>query len=292
MNEVTIFAATTGILLLLALWARSGRAQRGARAAAQLAVGSVAAFESAGVSRTDQHFEAPTRLGDDLTIAPVSNLSLHVVECRAPDGPPAGVNFSLSDGVNTVGRRPTSEPQVHLVAIEADRAISTDHLYIESGSNGRLTVTDRGSRNGTRLNGRRIDPETPVEIAVGDLLTIGNTTLRLESSDHESLESMIRLVPKYHFKVIGGPAREQSWAMNADRFRIGRGRECDWQLPDDQISRVHAEVQREGELVRIIDQSSANGLFVNGRRYQSRVLDAGDVVKLGNTEIRFERALG
>ena len=55
--------------------------------------------------------------------------------------------------------------------------VSRNHLQI-TNENGRFTLIDLGSTNGTFVNGRKIDGET--EICAGDIVKIGNMVLAWE----------------------------------------------------------------------------------------------------------------
>ena len=62
---------------------------------------------------------------------------------------------------------------------------------------------------------------------------------------------------------------------------VGKTFDCDW-------NRARIESQRDG--VWIIDLGSTNGTFVNGERVDGRrQLHRGDLLQIGDTEIRFER---
>jgi pSer/pThr/pTyr-binding forkhead associated (FHA) protein len=64
---------------------------------------------------------------------------------------------------------------------------------------------------------------------------------------------------------------------------VGRGFGATIQLEDAGVSRRHAIlIQRRGG-VRILDDRSANGTFVNGRRISEAELHDGDVVVVGRT---------
>lgn len=68
---------------------------------------------------------------------------------------------------------------------------------------------------------------------------------------------------------------------------IGRGFAADLQLEDLGVSRRHAiVVQRRGR-VRILDDRSSNGTYVNGRRVMEADLSDGDVIVLGQTVLVF-----
>lgn len=61
-----------------------------------------------------------------------------------------------------------------------DRQISRHHARIQCGSQG-CTVTDRGSTNGTLVNGVRIQPEMPWPLRPEDVLQLGSVQLLVAS---------------------------------------------------------------------------------------------------------------
>jgi FhaA, N-terminal domain/FHA domain len=73
---------------------------------------------------------------------------------------------------------------------------------------------------------------------------------------------------------------------------IGRGRDCDIQLADPNVSRRHAEVRQEGAAYWVVDLDSTNGMEVNGRRLKRAKLRQGDRITLGSTELLFRRETG
>lgn len=82
-----------------------------------------------------------------------------------------GHTFPLS-GVTTIGRGPNN------AVVLSDGFVSTSHAKL-SYRDGAWWLADLGSRNGTWLNGERIDGEA--EIHTGDLLVIGQVKLKLKA---------------------------------------------------------------------------------------------------------------
>jgi adenylate cyclase len=71
-------------------------------------------------------------------------------------------------------------------------------------------------------------------------------------------------------------------------WTIGRGKDNDFVIPDQCISRNHAILQSTGTEFYIIDLGSRNGTFVNGRRVSIPLtLRDTDRVTFGKTELEF-----
>jgi len=73
----------------------------------------------------------------------------------------------------------------------------------------------------------------------------------------------------------------------AGNYTIGRTSEVDLQIPDSQVSRYHARLEPNQELVHIKDLQSHNGTYVNGQVITSPTqLYYGDTIKIGQTELK------
>ncbi len=75
------------------------------------------------------------------------------------------------------------------------------------------------------------------------------------------------------------------WPLHCSA-RIGRSSACDLVLPDDAVSRRHAEIALRGGVCVVRDLGSCNGTWVNGRSVQRARLRRGDKLQLGETVIR------
>lgn len=72
-----------------------------------------------------------------------------------------------------------------------------------------------------------------------------------------------------------------------DRTRIGRETDNDLQIDRPRVSRRHAELWVKNAVTWVRDLGSSNGTFVNGRPVQQQALRHGDVVRIGDCDIRF-----
>src|SRR5690349_11671006 len=64
-------------------------------------------------------------------------------------------------------------------------------------------------------------------------------------------------------------------------FRIGRADECEFCIPNDYVSRVHAEVGFESDTWWIRDLNSSNGIFLYGRRVDRVAIKESLTIRLG-----------
>ncbi|MEU9196348.1 FtsK/SpoIIIE domain-containing protein [Streptomyces hundungensis] len=103
---------------------------------------------------------------------------LHVVA-----GPDAGGVHLLHGGRIGVGRSTGSDVPLD------DPDVSRQHCEVTVGEDGRVSVADLNSTNGTRLDGREIGAQ-PVRFAPGALLRIGESALRLAPGGPEAEPSL------------------------------------------------------------------------------------------------------
>jgi pSer/pThr/pTyr-binding forkhead associated (FHA) protein len=68
---------------------------------------------------------------------------------------------------------------------------------------------------------------------------------------------------------------------------IGRTDDNDVVINHRSISRHHAKIVRQGDSYTVVDHASANGVFVNGEKYDRVELRPGDMVDLGHVRMRF-----
>jgi pSer/pThr/pTyr-binding forkhead associated (FHA) protein len=92
--------------------------------------------------------------------------------------------------------------------------------------------------------------------------------------------------------VLVSPALGEGdvFTLDSHAFTVGRGASNDVPLPEDEYSSTrHARLEPRRDGVWIEDIGSTNGTFVNGIRLtRERRLVPGDVVRIGETDLRFE----
>ncbi len=83
--------------------------------------------------------------------------------------------------------------------------------------------------------------------------------------------------------------RQGDYQLTESVTVIGRSRRCDIVLTDPNVSRQHAEIRKQDDGFMLLDLGSTNGTRVNRRDVKQVVLQHGDRIELGTTELLFER---
>lgn len=76
--------------------------------------------------------------------------------------------------------------------------------------------------------------------------------------------------------------------LHADRTTIGRVEDNTFQIADASVSSHHCEVHLRGNDVVIRDLNSTNGSFIGNDKITEQVLKPGQVLRLGQVELKLE----
>ncbi|HKN15929.1 MAG TPA: sigma 54-interacting transcriptional regulator [Candidatus Sulfotelmatobacter sp.] len=93
-------------------------------------------------------------------------------------GPLNGMTLALTDDEISVGREPSNKLWA------ADSSMSRRHFSIVKQEDGQFLLSDLGGRNGTRVNGEKIEKH---ELCHRDRITVGNSTLVFLLGDEEAI---------------------------------------------------------------------------------------------------------
>jgi hypothetical protein len=80
-----------------------------------------------------------------------------------------------------------------------------------------------------------------------------------------------------------------SFSVGSKTTSIGRGEENDIVLADSSVSRKHARIEMTHGSAEIIDENSANGVFVNGQKIARQSLSSGDRLNIGKFALRYQK---
>jgi pSer/pThr/pTyr-binding forkhead associated (FHA) protein len=87
------------------------------------------------------------------------------------------------------------------------------------------------------------------------------------------------------YRSPGGDVR--SFSLEREWTRIGRSLAADVRFDDPTVSRRHALIVRQPDGLRVLDDRSLNGVFVNGERVEWSTLADGDEIVIGRHHLHF-----
>ena len=88
--------------------------------------------------------------------------------------------------------------------------------------------------------------------------------------------------------VLSPPLTGLTFGLGRPWVTIGCSVGNSFQLVEPSISGRHCEVQLRGNELAVRDLRSANGTFVHGMMITEAVLKPGEILRLGDVELRFK----
>jgi pSer/pThr/pTyr-binding forkhead associated (FHA) protein len=183
--------------------------------------------------------------------------------------------IALTRPAIVIGSR--SNARIHLVSSKISRA----HALLIQDS-GVTYIRDLASRTGVQIN------DEPVREALlhdGDIIGVGSFRFRFVagpnalSDDQEPPAPAAELVP-----LQGGP----SLPIEQRVILIGRRHISDVPLLEESASTAHAALFRINGRHAVRDLGSRTGTYVNGISTRQHELRPGDVIRIGETEFRYQ----
>jgi pSer/pThr/pTyr-binding forkhead associated (FHA) protein len=95
-----------------------------------------------------------------------------------------------------------------------------------------------------------------------------------------------------HYLVYRDASRVSVMPLTREWTKIGRSLTADIRLDDPTVSRRHALICRQRQGVRVLDDRSLNGIFLNGERTEWAELNDGDELIIGRYHLYFIEAGG
>ena len=95
--------------------------------------------------------------------------------------------------------------------------------------------------------------------------------------------------PKLRVSTAAGLVSGSAYDLTEGAL-LGRGDQADIRLEDGFASSAHARLVPQGDVMVLEDLGSTNGTYLNGEPLRgASPLHAGDTIRIGDSEFRFER---
>ena len=102
-----------------------------------------------------------------------------------------------------------------------------------------------------------------------------NETIPLDTSSNSAEE------PLYILSLLNNELMSSSWKLVVKDYSIGRSSDNNIILDDITVSRKHALISVTNQNVKITDNNSTNGMYINNEIKDNCVLKSGDKVQIG-----------
>jgi pSer/pThr/pTyr-binding forkhead associated (FHA) protein len=133
--------------------------------------------------------------------------------------------------------------------------------------------------------------ETPLLVVLGLIAVFGVglvLAFRKPGKPRPAPAASVKSATKRHWLVAqNGPERYKAWHVGSRQVTIGRTPANFIQVADDGVSRRQCKLFPDGACLVIEDLKSSNGTMVNGELIARYVLSEGDLVKVGETLLKY-----
>ncbi len=102
-----------------------------------------------------------------------------------------------------------------------------------------------------------------------------NETIPLDTSSSSAEE------PLYILSLLNNELMSSSWKLSNKDYKIGRSSENNIILDDVTVSRNHALLSVNYENIKITDNNSTNGIYINNVIESDSELKSGDKIQIG-----------
>ncbi|HWL85237.1 MAG TPA: FHA domain-containing protein [Polyangiaceae bacterium] len=207
-----------------------------------------------------------------------------------------------------------------------ERNVSRDHAALHRKKNGApppsprtpipqsppanptFFLEDHQSYNGVYVNGLRVAQTQ--DLLHGDLIQIGDYRIVLhdDAAVEQQQQNPTGTIPDdtkatlpnittrgslllerpNRLVMLAGPTPGVEYPLDRDRLTIGRAEEAVISVNHNSVSRMHCEIHSLGEgRYEIVDKGSSNGVRVNGSDLRRGIIEAGDLIELGDVRFKF-----
>ena len=80
----------------------------------------------------------------------------------------------------------------------------------------------------------------------------------------------------------------RTYELKVDKTTVGRVEDNAFQIAEPSVSSYHCEILLRGDQVVVKDLDSTNGTFINGQKISESPLKSGQILRLGQLEMRLE----
>jgi pSer/pThr/pTyr-binding forkhead associated (FHA) protein/thioredoxin reductase/NAD-dependent dihydropyrimidine dehydrogenase PreA subunit len=184
-------------------------------------------------------------------------------------GPRAGTEVATAAAAIKIGRNPEWADLV-----VTDPSVSGKHARLERSPQGTYLIEDVGSTHGTTVNGQRLAPGTKAVLNPGDRFLLGESQVEVG-------EGRPRLM------VVQGKLSGVEIPLGLEPVTVGAARDNRLALPGPGVDQYHALILCLPTGFAVQDNHAGGVTLVNGQKVDRYLLADGDIITVGENEVRF-----
>jgi pSer/pThr/pTyr-binding forkhead associated (FHA) protein len=204
-----------------------------------------------------------------------------------------GERYPIAAGETVIGSAPGN------AVVLSGEGVLPRHALVQGAPTG-AAIQVAAADAEVKVNGVRLGAE-PTPLLHGDKVAIGTHELRVVDSARVGSTQLFDsgafadLAPPRVAKKAAGKTGGRVVCLTDGReytigeapLRLGRDAVSDVVVSGHEVSRHHAEIQRDPDGYLLVD-TSVNGTYVNGQRIgKTHRLSRADIIRIGNDEFRF-----
>jgi pSer/pThr/pTyr-binding forkhead associated (FHA) protein len=204
-----------------------------------------------------------------------------------------GERYPIAAGETVIGSAPGN------AVVLSGEGVHPRHAVVQGAPSG-AAIQVAAADAEVKVNGVRLGAE-PTPLLHGDKVAIGTHELRVVDSARVGSTQLFDsgafadLAPPRAAKKAAGKTGGRVVCLTDGReytigetpLRLGRDAASDVVVSGHEVSRNHAEIQRDPDGYLLVD-TSVNGTYVNGQRIgKTHRLSRADIIRIGNDEFRF-----
>ncbi len=184
-----------------------------------------------------------------------------------------------------IGSALKRELDIGAVVVDRDRVLAPNRFIVRVSPNDAERLLKMGRTLETELRGLvqkhaakqnyQFLGDATVEIQADSSLTAG--VLQVDATQVEGSVDWAAAID------VDGQRYELSRGVTV----VGRGADCEIHISDSAASRKHLELHWDGKAGLARDLGSTNGSKIEGQRFREAKLEAGTVITIGQTALRF-----
>ena len=190
----------------------------------------------------------------------------------------------LQEAVSSYGQLREELDAAHAKSEELEQSVADLREQLDRAQ-AEIEEKDNLNTEMGRLLERRAKEYDGLESRLNSLQDIGASIQQLDARMSERIGDNNRGAKR--LLILTGEEQEVRYPLYKDVMTIGRTSTCDIQVRTHYVSREHARVEKQDDLVFVEDLGSKNGIFVNAKRVERKELTPGDVLTIGETQFRY-----